>query len=745
MRYAATVGLAGGVLTLALLASALRPGSAEGGPQAGRPAPPDSPTPVSPLLDPGAMVQPDRCGECHWAEHESWRRTSHATGYDTMHRRESAERIIDNLGLHLVKRDSPCLACHYTPQQRDGQLRAVAGVSCESCHGAARDWIEVHNDYGVEERDPGAARRMESDEHRRQRVEASRAAGMRRPSDVYGLLTRCFACHLVPDERLVNVGEHGTGSAGFEVVSRLEPIRHDFLASFLEGDGRTPTPKTVQDRRVPYVVGRGIAVEYGLRALAAATDPEGRYFRAAFRRLDSDLDELAEVGMRTGLDLPDRILDIVADAEIRAANPAPLVDAADRIGALLAEYGMAADPDALAGIDPLIVDPDGAPRLAGGFDLTLAPEPSSAVADRLTDPAGASGHDPADNPPEPGVDDNRSSASPSGAAARTVPVSRAVSDIGVAVDRPPWMARPVHRMLRPGSCGGCHGAQDGWWFDDAHARAADPFFERRALNVAIARTYGLDPGEMSRGDRLCMQCHGTVAPGREEREVDMGVGCQRCHGPGEGYREPHETDYGAALSLGLVDLKSAATRARVCADCHYVNDERLLSAGHPSGADFDLSGAVERTRHWDHVSTEPEALVRAWAAEIDRRGPLPQVPVYLAMENRAPAETVPAPSAAGGESLDPDALRAETAAGRTRPTEPPNRDVAPPASRRPPVDATLDPGLPPLAIDADRPVSEILTALHQRLQLLYRLLGRGTGSPGDPGPDDRPSNGSLER
>ena len=67
---------------------------------------------------------------------------------------------------------------------RHDVLRAGAGVTCESCHGPARDWVGVHNSYGVADSDSQRAVVLETPEHREQRIADSRVAGMRRPSDV---------------------------------------------------------------------------------------------------------------------------------------------------------------------------------------------------------------------------------------------------------------------------------------------------------------------------------------------------------------------------------------------------------------------------------------------------------------------------------------------------------------------------------------------------------------------------------
>ena len=112
------------------------------------------------------LVTPERCQECHASEYEVWRTTTHATGFNELHRRDSAKAIYESLGLRTIKRGGDettpaCLECHYVPEVRRGNLRAGNGVTCEACHGPARDWVDVHSDYGVGGADRQAAARGE--------------------------------------------------------------------------------------------------------------------------------------------------------------------------------------------------------------------------------------------------------------------------------------------------------------------------------------------------------------------------------------------------------------------------------------------------------------------------------------------------------------------------------------------------------------------------------------------------------
>ncbi|NNF04003.1 MAG: hypothetical protein HKN17_06015, partial [Rhodothermales bacterium] len=234
--------------------------------------------PDSPYLriDPEKIVGAETCGECHAQEYQVWAETIHSTQFNTMHRSEQAQGILDRMDFRLAKRESLCLRCHYTAEVDGDRAQALQGVSCESCHGAGRDWIDVHNDYG------GATHDTETEENRRQRIERSVAAGMLRPSgDLYSVAANCFECHTVPAERLINEGGHPSGS-DFELVAWSDSIRHNFLPAQWSDDQTNHAP-TTERKRMMYIVGRILEYEYAIRGIAEATG-RSSYAKAMERR-----------------------------------------------------------------------------------------------------------------------------------------------------------------------------------------------------------------------------------------------------------------------------------------------------------------------------------------------------------------------------------------------------------------------------------------------------------------------------
>ena len=168
----------------------------------------------------------ESCMKCHGQEVAVWKQTPHFQTFKELHRKPEAKQIAERMGIRSVKRGDLCINCHYTQKQVDGREKAISGISCESCHGAAMDWIAIHNDYGG----PAVTRDAESPEHRQERVANAIKHGMQNPANVYLIARSCFNCHTVPNEELVNVGGHIAGSQDFDLVAWSQGIiRHDFL------------------------------------------------------------------------------------------------------------------------------------------------------------------------------------------------------------------------------------------------------------------------------------------------------------------------------------------------------------------------------------------------------------------------------------------------------------------------------------------------------------------------------------
>ncbi len=629
-----------------------------------------------PWEDPDRFVGAEACGECHVAEYRVWKETTHATGFKTLHVKEPAELIAGKLGFRLIKRDSLCIRCHYTPVSSTQQLRARSGVSCESCHGAARDWLSVHNDYGGK----GIDYQSESATHREQRIRHSVAAGMRRPSLLYDVATTCYGCHLVPEERLVNDGGHNTGSGGFELVAWSQgKIRHNFLAA-RRGGGEENRERSPAQRRTMYVVGRAVELESALRGAAAATG-RGVYLTAMQRRVRVALGELREIGRVTALPEVDELLRLARGVEVEVGRSVQLAAVADGIGAL-ARGWVDLDGDRLVAVDPLM---DGeSTAIADSTDL-----PATVIATADVSPAARPGDAresdanaarPADSAalPTASTDPPESPESPEALASLEPTDSAALTDAsrGSESEEPPAATPSTIHLVRRATaaaraarhrtlgteCSRCHAPQNQWWFDDPHYATAEPFFDEAPDNVQIARLYGVRPAEMARGDSVCMQCHGTVVSGRERRTVQDGVGCEGCHGAAGDYLEPHQPGdkehgtsrpgYRAGLDLGMVELRDLDVRAATCIGCHLITDARLISAGHRTGEGFDYLGGLSRARHWDQPLEPTARLASAFEQALAVRGAPPRPPSLVA---RVAVEPASSPEQAGQPQDSPSA------------------------------------------------------------------------------------------
>jgi Cytochrome c554 and c-prime len=302
-----------------------------------------------PAPDAAKIVGADQCAKCHQPEVQQWTRTPHFATFDSLHRQPRAKEIAGKLGVSSIKRSEICTRCHYTLQNQEGRERVVAGVSCESCHGGALNWLTMHADYGG----AGITRATEPVEHRAKRVADSVAHGMNNPHNIYLIARQCYDCHTVPNEKLVNVGGHLAGSRDFELVAWSQGmVRHNYARA----GGATNATLSPDDLRVMYVVGVLTDLEYSLRAVAAATEKANFGITSAQRaaRMKKRLHEIQKL---VNEPLLQPALDAVATLELRLNNQHSILAAADTIAKAANEFAEKADGKQLATIDPLLPSP----------------------------------------------------------------------------------------------------------------------------------------------------------------------------------------------------------------------------------------------------------------------------------------------------------------------------------------------------------------------------------------------------
>lgn len=191
-----------------------------------------------------------------------------------------------------------------------------------------------------------------------------------------------------------------------------------------------------------------------------------------------------------------------------------------------------------------------------------------------------------------------------------------------------------YKTLGPNSCGlgnsNCHVRENNWWKDDKHFSSAELFFNRDPKYVKVAGAYGISETNLARGNTGCMACHGTIMSGRESREVDSGVSCESCHGAGSGFLDVHDDKpdgYQKGLRLGMVENSDLNVRAKTCVRCHYITDQKLINAGHPTGADFEYVRKIkEVATHWKHPLESAGQLQPAFASAMRARGSVSKPP-----------------------------------------------------------------------------------------------------------------------
>lgn len=188
------------------------------------------------------MLGPDSCKKCHTAEYEVWEGTPHHDSFKRIHKEKVAKTIVKSIGEKRMKRSDTCGLCHYT--FIDG--KAEAGPSCESCHGAAQEWIEVHND----KKNPNA-------------LADAAAKGMLRPSALFDVASNCMGCHgmanpNLPSDTAATMMENGHPlNAGFELVEYSQgKVRHRFYPPNVKENQEL----SEAEKSVYYLVGQAAAL-----------------------------------------------------------------------------------------------------------------------------------------------------------------------------------------------------------------------------------------------------------------------------------------------------------------------------------------------------------------------------------------------------------------------------------------------------------------------------------------------------
>ena len=207
-----------------------------------------------------------KCGNCHKAETDVWKKSAHFTSYKKIHKHKTAKKIVKAVKEKRMKKSAICATCHYTTADKKGKVKPVSGPSCESCHGPASEWVAIHNDFGGS----GVKREDETADHKSARIAKATAAGMIWPSMLYDVAANCMSCHGLENAKLS--GEHASAmldnghpfNPGYELVAYSQgSVRHRFYP-----------PKVTENQEMSkagmsrmYVIGQAAALVSALNAL----------------------------------------------------------------------------------------------------------------------------------------------------------------------------------------------------------------------------------------------------------------------------------------------------------------------------------------------------------------------------------------------------------------------------------------------------------------------------------------------
>lgn len=303
---------------------------------------------ASAASDPAKIVGPNACAECHKHTTEVWKGTHHFSTFTELPRNDKARTIAEKMGVRRIKNESLCTTCHFTNQDAGGKLDAIAGISCESCHGAGADYIKAHSGFS------GKKKETETSAEAKTRWEKSEQAGMIRPSNTYALAKNCFSCHVVPQEQLVNVGEHPAGSA-FELVAWSQgEVRHNLWYT----EGKENKVASAERQRLLFVVGIAVELEVALRAVGKAT--ERKNYAVAMAQRASTVRSKASQIAKLLPNVPE-LAEIAAAGEsagLKLNNEAELTTAADKVADATRRLAAKYDGSSFGAIDRALPAPE---------------------------------------------------------------------------------------------------------------------------------------------------------------------------------------------------------------------------------------------------------------------------------------------------------------------------------------------------------------------------------------------------
>jgi Zn finger protein HypA/HybF involved in hydrogenase expression len=291
-----------------------------------------------------SVVGPVKCAECHKVEAKIWEGTHHFSTFTNLPRNDKAREVADKMGIKRIKAESLCLSCHFTTQMHEGREKAIAGISCESCHSGASAWVKRHGEYSGHEK-----KEDESAAERQQRWRDAEVAGMIRPNNIYKLAKNCYSCHVVPEEKLVNTGGHPAGSP-FELVTWSQgEVRHNTWHNANQENRRADPNR----RRLLYVIGTAVELEVSLMAVASATAKD-RYAVSMAKRAQAAKLRMKKIAEALVVPEISAIVAAADGAALKLNNAEALTEASRQVGEQTAKLARSADGSGWGAVDSLI-------------------------------------------------------------------------------------------------------------------------------------------------------------------------------------------------------------------------------------------------------------------------------------------------------------------------------------------------------------------------------------------------------
>ena len=241
------------------------------------------------------------CEECHEEEFKVWSKTKHFKSFRSVHRepkdasKPSPKKILKAVGgQKRMKRNKTCYLCHYTLQKKDAGAKhqVKSGTSCESCHGASSDYMDIHGDYGGKD----VKREAESADHKAKRIADSKAAGLIWPSMKYEIAENCMTCHglanpdLKADDLAKMLGAGHPINPEFELVKYSQgSVRHRHYPPNM----KTNAEMTPKEQAEFFVIGQAAALVSATSVMSKSS--EDKYIEAQKTRAENAKAALAGV------------------------------------------------------------------------------------------------------------------------------------------------------------------------------------------------------------------------------------------------------------------------------------------------------------------------------------------------------------------------------------------------------------------------------------------------------------------